>query len=215
LSAFAGGAVLSIMELAAMFQKKEVPDMFFFGGMAIAGIMGIIGYVISKAASKSDHSTVNAFMSGIAAPQFLGGLVKIGSTTATAVSMMFFPSAYAGTTHKDSVNVVAIVQGLDSAELQVKGKTYKILDVTKLVIQKQDSITIIGNGFSKKIAMPKKKEFILKIEMKDQAVTVTETQKEQKVFQGKYMNMMRGMFAQKYEQKQEPQVIKKLEISIE
>jgi hypothetical protein len=212
LSAFAGGAVLSIMELAAMFQHKEVPDKFFFGGMLIAGLIGVIGYVLSKAVSKSDHSTVNAFMSGIAAPQFLGGLVKVGSTTATAVTMLFMPAAYATT--RDSVKVVAVVQGVDSAELTVKGKTYKLSDVTKLVIQRQDSITVTGNGFSERIAVPKKKEVVLKIEMVDQAPT--EVQQEQKAFQGKYLKIMRGMFAQKYEQKQaEPQIVKKIQISIE
>jgi len=218
LSAFAGGAVLSIMELADMFQKKEVPDLFFFGGMVIAGIIGIIGYIISKAASSSVHSTVNAFMSGIAAPQFLGGLVKVGATTTTAVAMMFLPIAYAAPA-KDSIKVVAVVQGIDSAEIHVKGKTYKISDITKLVIPKQDSITITGKGFSEKIAMPKKKEFILKIEMKDQGIPQAQQdeQKKQDVFEGKYLSIMRGIFAQKYEQKQEesPASIKKLEISIE
>ena len=85
LAAFCGGMSLSLLELMnMMFHSPQDINVFFFGGMTIAGGIGIIGYFLA-----GDANIRSAFLSGIAAPQILGGVLKTGATVGTHAGVIF------------------------------------------------------------------------------------------------------------------------------
>ena len=204
-----------------MWKSKENPDIYFFGGMLIAGVLGVVGYLVFGAPTSR-----TAFASGISAPQLLGGLVKagaggisssssvgflvkLGAVLAQFISMTLMPPAFAGTA--DSIKVVAVVQGIDTAVIVVGDREYKISDVTKLTIPRKDSITVVGEGFSQRIPVKKSKDMVLKVWVEKVKV------KEQKMFDGKYRKIMRGIFAGQYQKQEDSSEVpdKKIAISIE
>ena len=79
LASFCGGMLLSALELFHMFTRKEAPDIYFFGGMIMAGIIGMAGPFLSRV---SDIG--GALTSGIAAPQLLGSIGKAATGVAQA-----------------------------------------------------------------------------------------------------------------------------------
>jgi hypothetical protein len=152
-SAFAGGIALSIIELANMFKQKEIPDMYFFGGLVIAGIIGIAGYFLTGA---KDIKT--AFASGVSAPQLFGGFIKVGSVGAQAVSLLFCSDVYAETPKIDSVSIVVITQ-VDNIKIKTNDSIFIVNDSSKIRFKYQDYIIVN----MKKIAVPQEKNSIMKI----------------------------------------------------
>jgi hypothetical protein len=230
-AAFVGGVILSLVELYTMMQHKEKADLFFFGGMLIAGIFGTIGYFLTNA-----ENIRSAIMNGVGAPQLLGGLAKAASaTTGVKVSSLFpyptkvivtllFPfisNTYAATPTRnvqkiDSVNVIISVEGIQNVSIQAKDSTYIISGLAKLTIPKQDSLIVYGNDIQKQTVIlfkvrdklkekvgKDKKEFLMKINV--QEIQVQQESKSQSIF--------RGMFAQ--EQKVEEKQFKKVDIKLE
>jgi len=150
LSAFIGGIVLSLIELTNMFKQKESPDIFFFGGLLIAGIIGIVGYFMTGA-----NDVRTAFVSGVSAPQLLGGIVKIGSAGAQAVSLLFAPmNAYAQTPTVDTVNVLVLSQ-FNNVKIKTNDTVFVVNDSNKIKMKYQDSITIFVDNIPKKVELQK------------------------------------------------------------
>ena len=87
--AFFGGTLLSLVELADLI-KHDPSDIniYFFAGTILAGIFGIIGFLIGGN-DKFDRKA--SFMIGISAPQLIGGVIK-GGTTSSGFFQIHFSS---------------------------------------------------------------------------------------------------------------------------
>jgi hypothetical protein len=85
ISAFLGGIVLSLLEMMnACFNHKNIFDLYFFGGMFFAGILGIFGLLVSQT-----RDIGGAVTAGIAAPQLIGGMAKVGGIVQTTLLAIF------------------------------------------------------------------------------------------------------------------------------
>ena len=219
LVSFLGGITLSLLELSSMMQHKEKVDSYFLGGMAIAGVLGMIGYVVF-----GPGNAKQAFMTGVSSPQLLGGVTKLASATAQTAAVLLMPmlpmsTAYAQPVRipvTDSMTVIAVVKGIDLVGMTVGDSTYFISGVERLTVPRQDTILISGKGIgTQKVSISrirnllknkigaKKKEFIVEI-------SVTDEKKEP----SRGSNLLRGMFAQ--QQRIVANVpLKKIDIKIE
>jgi hypothetical protein len=148
LVAFFGGSCLSLSELMNMFSKHQSADLFFFGGMFIAGVMGIAAYIIAGA-----ENLKTAFLSGVAAPQLLGGVLKAGASGATVVGMLMSsmtPSAYAqGPIDSTKVYVDSKIDEALKITTQ-DGKVYELKDTLTLP-SSNTSAVVSGTDFSQEI----------------------------------------------------------------
>lgn len=143
--AFAGGIILSLTELTSMFKSKELPDIYFLCGMLLAGVFGIIGFFIAGATNFR-----TAFVSGVSAPQLIGGLVKLGTTGVQAVSCIIIPSVYAST---DSIDVQVISENTGQIEMITKDSVYQIQDSIDIRIPYQDSLRFVGKKLDESVEL--------------------------------------------------------------
>lgn len=181
LAAFAGGMVLPMTELLHMLNNKEVVDLYFMGGMLVAGIIGLGGLLVAGATNIR-----TAFVAGVSAPQLLGGLSKVVPAGAKAALILFSTqtayaeSAPADTLKKDSVMVMVRMGGLDSAQVSSGDKVHPVGEATMLKLPKGDTIMVFGQGVEPQTAvLGEKRVQILRI-VSDQTKS----------------NFLRGMFAQ-------------------
>jgi len=103
LAAFGGGIVLQLAELASMFKLHQSADFYFFGGMLVAGVMGVGGLFLTGATSIR-----SAIAAGVSAPQLLGGVIKAVPTTALMIQSAFTPIYAQPVQPMDSVTVMVI-----------------------------------------------------------------------------------------------------------
>jgi len=109
---FIGGSVMSLFELLNIISVKDPIDIYFFIGMVVAGIIGIIGTVISSA--KDIKSAITA---GIAAPTLLGGAIKSAPiVTSACISLMGSP------VYADSSNIYDCLKNDSSSTFIYKVK---------------------------------------------------------------------------------------------
>lgn len=176
LCAFMGGIILSLTELASMFKSKEAPDFYFFGGMLIAGIIGIVGFFIAGA-----ESFRTAFVSGVSAPQLLGGLVKIGTTSSQTLSMFLsiVSTDVCAQPNVDSVNVQIIVQNMKQVEVKTNDTLYIVKDSMKTRIPYQRDIIVTHDNISDTVKMNK---------VDETTITVSKN--------SAWSNLLRGLLAQ-------------------
>jgi hypothetical protein len=146
LAAFAGGMVLSLLELMNMCTHHEnISDPLFYMGMLIAGILGILGMIISRA-----KDIGGAVTSGIAAPQLLAGIAKTGVVQA---ALMLNSPVYAQPAPympaKDSISVT-IVSESDNKILQVQPvhdtTKYFLNDTLRMRVPSNESIVLSGKN---------------------------------------------------------------------
>jgi hypothetical protein len=189
-SSFSGGIALSLMELYQMFNNKEPADLFFFGGMLIAGLIGIIGYVLASA-----ENTRSAFLAGVSAPQLLGGIVKAGSKGIQTISLILCTSVYAQP--NDSTYVIVNLNGVNKSEIYFNDTLF-IADSqnNKLRVKYQDSIIVKAGSESKVISLNKDTTFI---SIKSETTQV----------QTKTSRLFRGIIAQKVFEREKNNIIKK------
>jgi hypothetical protein len=180
--AFVGGIILPLTELSSMFKTKELPDLYFFGGMLVAGVIGIVGFFIAGA-----ESFRTAFVSGVSAPQLLGGLVKIGSTSAQTLSM--FLSIVSTDVYAqqpvDSVSVNVFVKNLEQVEIKANDTLYIINDSLKTKIPYQKTIVISHNNVHDTVRLNN-------VDSSDITVSKNTTNWE---------NLLRGLFARQQDSK--------------
>jgi hypothetical protein len=143
--AFSGGIVLSLTELASMLKSKEIPDFFFLGGMLIAGIFGVIGFFISGATNFR-----TAFVSGVSAPQLLGGLVKLGAAGVQTVSCILVTSAYA---NPDSIDVKVICEDFKTIQMITEDTVYQFQDSINIRIPYQESLRFVGKNLDQTVEL--------------------------------------------------------------
>ena len=143
LAAFFGGICLSLSELMQMLTAHEGLDLYFFGGMFVAGLMGIGAFILAGA-----DKIKTAFTSGVAAPQLLGGLVKAGTAGVKAASVFAISTVYAQGVDSTKVNIQlngveqeVMLQSLDGRQ------SYPVSDSCVIVVPNQDSMVIVGVGF--------------------------------------------------------------------
>jgi hypothetical protein len=137
IAAFSGGIVLQMAELMGMMHRHEAADMFFFGGMLVAGAMGIGGLFLAGATSLR-----SAVAAGISAPQLLGGIMKAVPATALLLNNVMAP-VYAQPTTIDSVKVTVEVEStLTGVTISTLDGSWsaKVQDGIKLTIPKVDSL---------------------------------------------------------------------------
>lgn len=147
---------MSLLELLNMLSTKEgMGDIYFYSGMVVAGVIGIIGLFVSQA-----KDIGGAITSGIAAPQLLGGLAKsatnIGSQTAafgkTAEIVLCFlmapfgGDAYAAT--PDSVTIKTVVKSQHALEVKTNGRSQYVKDTTDIKVAADDTLNIEGQKVS-------------------------------------------------------------------
>lgn len=206
--AFLGGIVVPLLELMNMFVSREnVLDPYFYGGMLIAGVIGIIGLLVSQV-----KDIGGAIAAGIAAPQVLGSLTKVGPTV---VALLTAPigTAYAqGDTIPvlDSLEITTIVEGTYKV-LEIKPLNSRrgilLRDTTVVKVPAGDSLEIIGEGDAVHFYLDKNtgnKKITIKIKVREQIV-----QQEQSSLN----RMFRGVFGNSH--RKEPAIIQRLELSIE
>jgi hypothetical protein len=195
LAAFAGGMVLSLLELANMCKNHEnIGDPYFYLGMLIAGVLGIIGLVVSR--SKDLGGAVTA---GIAAPQVLAGIAKTGAVAHTVFFSSLIPCAYAQPPafipSQDSVTMTIVAESdrpLEVRPMHEKGG-YFLEDTLVVRMPKNETIVFSGMGVE-----PVSLNF--PAGDSDQAVIkATLIQEKKKVRKG----LLRGMFAQQMGNAQE------------
>jgi hypothetical protein len=177
LCAFGGGIILSLTELTNMLKMKEIPDLFFFGGLLIAGIFGVIGFFIAGASSFR-----TAFVSGVSAPQLLSGLVKLGTVGVQTVSCILVPMTYA---NPRTIDVKVILKQVDQVEMRTNDSTYLIQDSIDIRIPYQDTLIFVGEDVNE----------IVELEKAD-ATRIIITNKKTG-----WQSLLRGMFAQKQKDK--------------
>ncbi|MDD5649629.1 MAG: hypothetical protein PHF86_04315 [Candidatus Nanoarchaeia archaeon] len=175
--AFAGGIVLSLTELANMLKAKETPDVYFLCGMLLAGVFGVIGFFISGATNFR-----TAFVSGVSAPQLLGGLVKLGTAGAQAVSCILMLTVYADT---DSIDVKVVVNNVKQVEMFTEDSTYQIQDSIDIRIPYQDALRFVGKNFNENVELQ---------EADATRITLKKTEEG-------FGSFLRGMFGQKQDLK--------------
>lgn len=144
-AAFSGGIVLQMAELMGMMHHHEAADIFFFGGMLVAGAMGIGGLFLAGATSV--RSAVSA---GISAPQLLGGIMKAVPATAMMLNNMVAP-VYAQLTTVDSVKVTVEVEStLTGVTISTMDGSWlvQVQDGMKLTIPLVDSLRATTEGAS-------------------------------------------------------------------
>jgi len=185
LAAFAGGMVLSLLELMNMARAHEnIADPYFFLGMFIAGLLGIVGLVISR--SKDLGGAVTA---GISAPQILAGITKAGAVTSTVFFSIIAPPVYAQDSSEviDSVTITIIAETdrpLSVRPVNAKGG-YFLTDSLKITVAKKEGLVFSGeNAYTE----------TLNLENVNEEITVRA--KILAPVQQKSKGLLRGLFAQ-------------------
>ena len=204
---FAGGTFFSWLQMAEKFKLHETPDVYFFLGMLVAGVIGIFGVATSRARDMG-----GAIASGISAPQILGGGTKLiaSAPVKEGVTWLLAPLLSIATAQPletvkvdDSVHVKAIVTGTDQA-LKLKSlddkQTYLMADTIEFSIKKQDSMAILGAAFPVKLIEIPANEDSITINVKVQH----EVSRKNTFFE--------GLFAQHYRHKKE--VLRKMEVEV-
>lgn len=198
--AFFGGTALSLLELMEMcFHNPQDINIFFFGGMTIAGIIGIGGFLIG-----GNENIRSAFLSGVAAPQVLGGMVKAGTialpktiafiyTTSTSLCCLFSTPIYAqpfDSLIADSTRILITVEGTHE-QVKIKDlKTDKEYTATMnqpLEIPFCDSLCITTNNLNKIVKISK--DYIVEDKKRLNVVVI---QKK------KIKGFLQGLFAQQH-----------------
>lgn len=191
LAAFCGGICLPISELMKMLSNKEVADVFFFGGMALAGVIGIAGFFATGATNAR-----TAFVAGVSAPQILAGIAKVVPAGAKAISAIILGSmVYAQppvVVPKDSANVLIIMEGKDSLQVKSDKKTYTVGDSTRLVLKAMDTVVVGGFMVEPAAFVPDSGKQTVKLSVK---ATSSKS------------NFMRGLFAQQAETPEKQKII--------
>lgn len=212
LCAFLGGMSMSLLELANMFAEHDnVLDPFFYGGMLIAGLIGVFGLLLSQA-----KDIGGAITAGIAAPQVLGGLTKVAPTVAVLLTSPV-GTAYADDTIQmpDSLVITTIVIGehrlIEMRPLNSK-KGLLLRDTTIVKMPAGDSLEIIGDQYE---AI----HFFLEKSRKNREITVVVRVREEKIMHQQQQNepalnrVLRGVFGNSH--RKEKKCFQRLELSIE
>lgn len=144
IAAFCGGICLSLAELMGMLKAKEAIDLYFFGGMIVAGILGIGGYFIAGPANVR-----SAVAAGISAPQLLAGFLKAVPVATQALALTVATAVAQPPVTHDSVSVTVVVVGTQDTLRLVgqDGKVHLVADTTQLRIPRSDTMTVSGFGF--------------------------------------------------------------------
>lgn len=204
ISAFCGGMILSLLELANMCAKHEnIFDVYFYIGMFVAGVIGIFGLLLSQ--TKDIGGAITA---GMAAPQLLAGLTKTGNVVnAAALAIM-------GTVYAQDINDTLIVQVVleNKNEIyQIKTTNDQFFDVNDSLtfsLPRNDAIIVSSNGTTS--------ELITFKDVNVDTITLEINYRRQIMQQQRSKSILRGLFAQQYVQEQtEPDKIeinKKLRI---
>jgi len=218
LFAFIGGIVLSLLELANMLASHQnIFDLYFWGGMIIAGLIGVIGLLLSQ--TKDIGGAITA---GIAAPQLLGGITNIAPTVVTFLFNSIVTPVYAQTDttqmmENDSIEIVIVLKGSNEIlELSTQQYTNFIKDTTIMKIHKDEQLSISGKNVDdikinfedelNRVANDTAKQYIVNVNVVEYV-----SQQNQQV-QNKN-SFLRGVLGHKYRKK--PQVKHKLEVKIE
>lgn len=211
LCAFLGGTAMSLLELMNMFVEREnVLDPYFYGGMLIAGLIGIFGLLLSQA-----KDIGGAITAGIAAPQVLGGLTKVAPTVAALLTAPI-GTAYAEDIFQmpDSLEITTIVVG-EHRLIEIKPlnsrKGLLLRDTTYIKVPAGDTLEIVGDQYE---AI----RFCLKKSNKDREITIRIRVKKEKITH-KQLNepafdrLLRGMFGNSHRKGKKH--FQRLELSIE
>lgn len=190
---------MSLLELLNMLTSKEsMGDVYFYLGMFVAGLVGVIGLLVSQS-----RDIGGAITSGIAAPQLLGGLAKTATGAATQtgalfnaaeVVLCFLLAPFGGDAYAqepvqmvqpDSVVVKTVVKSEHALEVKTKsgGKQY-VKDTLELKVAADDTIHIEGQSVPVS-------EYTVQKNGKAMMVTV---EKKNRVVKSRKGSLLRGMF---------------------
>lgn len=184
-AAFGGGMVLSLLELMNMARAHEnVADPYFYLGMFIAGILGIVGLLVSR--SKDLGGAVTA---GISAPQILAGIAKAGAVTQTVFFSIVAPPVYAQepvVTDTVTVTIIAETDRPISVRPETSKGGYFLTDTLQVKVPRNQTLIFSGGDVgSSSIGFDGTRDSVMV-----RAKVITHVQKQQK------KNIWRGMFAQ-------------------
>lgn len=190
IAAFFGGTALTWLELMNIFfHHPEDLNIYFFGGMFVAGVIGLgVSRIIA-----GDTNIRSAFLTGVAAPQILGGIIKTGTVVSTNIAFSLLPLIYAGPPPvlEDSTKIEITVKGtneLVTIQDMNTDQEYIITPNQPIKIPYSDSLEIKShNAEGKKINITK--DYI-----------VDNTKKLDVIIIPKYRTrgIFRGLFAQQY-----------------
>lgn len=190
ISAFSGGMILSLLELANMCVKHEnILDPYFYVGMLIAGIIGVFGLLLSQ--TKDIGGAITA---GMAAPQLLAGLSKAGSVVKAAALIV------TGVVYAQNVTdtlIIRIALENQNEVYQVKTTSGQIFDVKDSLVfslSRNDAIIISSNGITSDLITFK--------DISVDTITLEIDYRRQIVQQQRSKSLLRGLFAQQYVQEQ-------------
>jgi len=145
-----GGSILSWLELTT---NPDDVNWCFFVGLLSAFIVGIVAHNLFDNGNATKRS---AFMTGVAAPNLIGGMINAGSNVVVAFSFGFF-SVYADTTTialpTDTAKIEITVEGTDrDAKVKNKktGEVYIVDANSPAQIPYDDGFEIKIEGIGKK-----------------------------------------------------------------
>ncbi len=214
LFAFIGGIIISLLELTHMLANREnVFDPFFWGGAIVAGLIGVIGLLLSQ--TKDIGGAITA---GMAAPQLLSGITNVAPAAMTFIFNSIVTPVYAQDDvqmlqQPDSIEIVVIVEGTNKIlELNSGPNQSFVKDTAHLKIQKDEKFSISGDNMEDvnisfddaltNVAKDTSKEYIVKVNV----VEYVPQQKRQQSF-------LRGLLG--HGQRKKPQAKQKLEVKVE
>lgn len=141
LSAFFGGTTLSLLDLAS--NPTGISFHFMIGAVA-AGLVGIGGYIVAG----NTHPR-SAFVSGIAGPNIIGGLLKAGTTVVEyMLPIAIVPIVLAGDMPEANNNTNRIELNIEGTNNKVKvtdihtGKVYLIDSNNPITIPFSDLLEV-------------------------------------------------------------------------
>lgn len=182
--AFVGGIVLPLLELSHMLASREnALDPYFWAGMLVAGIIGIIGLFFSQT-----KDIGGAIATGMCAPQLLSGITKVGPTVTSLLIGSFTTPVYAQPITQDSIHVLVIVEDSNKViEVVSQEQLFLVKDTIHLKIPAQDTLLVSGSDLDT-ITLNKfdsTKDYTIKVNIVE----------EKQVSQN---NFLRGIFGNSY-----------------
>lgn len=201
-AAFSGGTALSWLELMNMFfHRPQDLNVYFFGGMFIAGLIGFGVSVIIA----GDTNIRSAFLTGVAAPQILGGIIKTG-TIVTSVAFIFqlsfIPQAYAKDNESIITDSTKIEINLKSAQDPVTirdihtKKEYRVLPGEQIIIPYSDSLEIESYG-AKTQKVKIDKDYIVDSKKRLDIIVISK-QRTKSLFRGLFAQQSHDSFTHKF-----------------
>jgi hypothetical protein len=190
LYAIMGGMALSLLHLVEICQKgEECNFLLFFLGMAVSGIVGLIGFLSIEPVTNSRA----AIMAGVAAPKILGSLATTGGSFIANIFILLsgiFPAAYAQTSlplyKVQNPVATVIVINENSQEIKVitpSGEAVTLKDTTILHLEKFGNLEFISSGYESTVVRISPGEGVVNL--------VVQAQDKENV-----NSFLKGMFAQ-------------------